>query len=110
NVGLLTYPILMAADILLYNADTVPVGADQKQHIEFARDIAGFFNRAHKREFFNLPKDYIMPEVALVPGIDGEKMSKSKNNHIPIFASDEDIDKKVRKIVTDSNQPTDANG
>ena len=106
NVGLLTYPILMAADILLYQADIVPVGADQKQHIEFARDIAGFFNRAHKADFFSLPKDYIMPEVAIVPGIDGEKMSKSKNNHIPIFASDEEIEKRVKKIITDSNQPS----
>ncbi|MDI9354868.1 MAG: tryptophan--tRNA ligase [Cyanobium sp. MAG06] len=108
NVGLLTYPILMAADILLYNADIVPVGADQKQHIEFARDIAGFFNRAHNTELFKLPKDYILPEVATLPGIDGNKMSKSKNNHLPIFASDEEIEKRVKKIITDSNPPTTA--
>jgi tryptophanyl-tRNA synthetase len=108
NVGVFTYPILMAADILIYNADIVPVGSDQKQHIEYARDIAGFFNRNYNVEYFKLPKDYILEEVATIPGIDGNKMSKSKNNQIPIFASEEEIRKRVMSIVTDSAGPADA--
>jgi tryptophanyl-tRNA synthetase len=107
NVGILTYPILMAADILMYGADIVPVGSDQKQHIEYTRDIAGYFNRAYNTEYFKLPEDYILPEVATLPGIDGQKMSKSKNNHIPIFATEEEIKKKVMGIVTDSLLPSD---
>ncbi len=108
NVGLFDYPVLMAADILMYQADVVPVGADQKQHIEYARDIAGFYNRAWGVEQFKLPKEYIMDGVGTVPGTDGEKMSKSKGNVIPLFGSDEEIKKAVMGIVTDSASPDDA--
>lgn len=105
NVGLFDYPVLMAADILIYGADIVPVGADQKQHVEYARDIAGYYNRAYNNEQFNLPKDYILESIGTVPGIDGFKMSKSKNNHIELFCSDEDLKKRVMSIVTDSAAP-----
>lgn len=105
NVGLFDYPVLMAADILMYGTDVVPVGQDQKQHIEYARDIAGFYNRAWGVEQFKLPKDLIMESVAVVPGIDGEKMSKSKGNVIPLFGSDEEVRKAVMSIVTDSATP-----
>lgn len=107
NAGLFTYPVLMAADILMYNADIVPVGKDQEQHIEIAREIAGKFNRAYGVELFCQPQAYIKKEVATVPGIDGTKMSKSKNNHIPLFGTDEEIMKKVMSIVTDSARPED---
>jgi len=105
NVGLFDYPVLMAADILIYGADIVPVGADQKQHVEYARDIAGYYNRAYNVEEFKLPKDYILESVATLPGIDGEKMSKSYNNHIEIFCEEEDLKKRVMSIVTDSKAP-----
>ncbi|HCC05760.1 TPA: tryptophan--tRNA ligase [Candidatus Nomurabacteria bacterium] len=105
NVGLFDYPVLMAADILIYGADIVPVGADQKQHVEYARDIAGYYNRAYGVEEFKLPKDYILESVATLPGIDGEKMSKSYNNHIEIFCEEEDLKKRVMSIVTDSKAP-----
>ncbi len=88
NMGLFDYPVLQAADIVIYDADLVPVGADQKQHIEITRDLAGKFNRTFGREVFVLPEPYIRPEVAIVPGIDGEKMSKSYDNAIELFASD----------------------
>lgn len=105
NVGLFDYPVLMAADILMYNADVVPVGQDQKQHIEYARDIAGFYNRAWGVEQFKLPQDLIMESVAIIPGIDGQKMSKSKGNVIPLFGSDEEVRKAVMSVVTDSKTP-----
>jgi len=105
NVGLFDYPVLMAADILMYQADVVPVGQDQKQHIEYARDIAGFYNRGWKVEQFKLPKDLIMETVATVPGIDGQKMSKSRGNVIPLFGTDEEVKKAVMSIVTDSATP-----
>jgi tryptophanyl-tRNA synthetase len=105
NVGLFDYPVLMAADILMYQADIVPVGSDQKQHVEYARDIAGFYNRAWGVEQFKLPKEYIVEGVATVPGIDGQKMSKSKGNVIPLFGSDEEVKKAVMSIVTDSKAP-----
>ncbi|MEK7178717.1 MAG: tryptophan--tRNA ligase [Patescibacteria group bacterium] len=101
NVGLFDYPVLMAADILIMGADIVPVGADQKQHIEIARDIAEKFN-ARYGNFFALPKAHILKEAAIVPGIDGQKMSKSYGNFIPLFAEDPDIEKLVMRIVTDS--------
>jgi tryptophanyl-tRNA synthetase len=104
NMGLFNYPVLMASDILLYSPDVVPVGQDQKQHIEIARDIAGKFNNTFG-ETFKLPEDYIKNEVAIVPGIDGRKMSKSYKNHIPLFASDEEIRKICMTIVTDSALP-----
>jgi tryptophanyl-tRNA synthetase len=105
NVGLFDYPVLMAADILMYQADIVPVGNDQKQHVEYARDIAGFYNRAWNVEQFKLPKEYIVEGVATVPGIDGQKMSKSKRNVIALFGSDEEVKKAVMSIVTDSATP-----
>jgi tryptophanyl-tRNA synthetase len=105
NVGLFDYPVLMASDILMYGADIVPVGADQKQHVEYARDIAGYFNRAWGKEYFKLPKDYIVEGVAQVPGTDGQKMSKSYGNVIPLFGTDEQIKKAVMGIVTDSKAP-----
>lgn len=104
NVGLFDYPVLMAADILIYGADVVPVGQDQKQHIEYARDIAGFFNRTWG-EFFKLPKEHIVSEVAGVPGTDGQKMSKSYGNVIALFGTEEEIKKTVMGIVTDSKTP-----
>lgn len=101
NVGTFNYPMLMAADILLYDAKAVPVGQDQKQHIEYARDTAEKFNRIFG-ETFILPEHYIMPAVAVVPGVDGQKMSKSYGNTIPLFASREELAKAVMSIVTDS--------
>lgn len=103
NVGTFNYPMLMAADILLYDANAVPVGQDQKQHIEYARDTAEKFNRVFNTETFTLPEPYIMPEVAIVPGTDGQKMSKSYGNTIPLFASREELTKAVMGIVTDSS-------
>ncbi len=105
NVGLFDYPVLMAADILIYKADVVPVGADQKQHIEYARDIAGFYNRAWNVEEFPLPKEVILESVATIPGVDGEKMSKSKGNVISLFGTDEEVKRAVMGIVTDSASP-----
>jgi tryptophanyl-tRNA synthetase len=102
NVGTFNYPMLMAADILLYDAAVVPVGQDQKQHIEFARDTAEKFNRVYG-ETFMLPKEHIVESVAVVPGTDGQKMSKSYGNVIPLFASRDEIAKRVMSIVTDSS-------
>ena len=99
--GLFAYPVLQAADILLYDADVVPVGQDQKQHLEITRDIAERFNHVYG-EVFRLPKPYILDAVAVVPGVDGRKMSKSYNNTIEIFDTPEAIRKKCKKIVTDS--------
>ncbi len=103
NVGTFNYPMLMAADILLYSPDVVPVGQDQKQHVEYARDTAEKFNRIFG-ETFKLPKEVIVKNVAIVPGIDGRKMSKSYNNHIPLFAEYAEIKKAVMSIVTDSDE------
>jgi len=103
TVGTFNYPMLMAADILLYDAAVVPVGQDQKQHIEYARDTAEKFNRTFKADVFKLPEPYIMPEVAVVPGTDGQKMSKSYGNVIPLFGPAEEVQKKVMSIVTDSS-------
>lgn len=102
NVGKFDYPLLMAADILIQSAEVVPVGADQKQHIEITRDTAEKFNRIYG-ETFKLPEAKIMDQVATVPGLDGQKMSKSYGNTIPLFASDAEIDKLVMSIVTDSD-------
>lgn len=101
NAGTFTYPVLMASDILLYDAHVVPVGKDQKQHIEYARDIAGKFNNQYE-ELFLLPKELIQDDTAVIPGVDGQKMSKSYGNTIPLFASDEEIAKAVMSIATDS--------
>ena len=99
--GLFSYPILMAADILSIEASIVPVGKDQKQHVEVTRDLAAKFNNIFG-EVFRLPNPLINDRVSSIPGIDGQKMSKSYNNVIGIFESDEILDKKVKKIVTDS--------
>jgi tryptophanyl-tRNA synthetase len=101
NVGLFDYPILMASDILMQDADVVPVGQDQKQHVEYARDTAQKFNRIFG-DTFKIPEPFILKEVETVPGIDGKKMSKSNGNVIPLFASDEEIKKAVMSIPTDS--------
>lgn len=99
--GLFSYPILMAADILSIEASIVPVGKDQKQHVEVTRDLAAKFNNIFG-EVFRLPNPLINDRVSSIPGIDGQKMSKSYNNVIGIFESDEILDKKVKKIITDS--------
>ncbi len=101
NVGTFDYPILMAADILMQDADLVPVGKDQKQHVEYARDITQKFNRVFG-ETFKMPEDFILQSVETVPGTDGKKMGKSDDNVIPLFATDEEIKKAVMKIPTDS--------
>jgi tryptophanyl-tRNA synthetase len=101
NVGVFNYPMLMAADILIVDADVVPVGKDQQQHVEMAKDTAQKFNNTFG-ETFKLPEPLIMKEVAVVPGIDGQKMSKSYGNIIPLFGTDEEIKSQVAKIVTDS--------
>ncbi len=115
NVGTFNYPVLMAADILLYDTDVVPVGQDQKQHVEYARDIALKFNHIFgdvggdtslgATSIFKLPEPLIMKDVAVVPGTDGRKMSKSYGNTIPLFAEREEITKAVMSIVTDSGGP-----
>ncbi|PIT91395.1 tryptophan--tRNA ligase [Candidatus Kaiserbacteria bacterium CG10_big_fil_rev_8_21_14_0_10_49_17] len=101
SVGTFDYPILMAADILMYDATVVPVGKDQQQHIEYARDIAEKFNRMYG-ETFATPKGIIPEEVATLIGTDGQKMSKSYGNTIPLFAFDSELEKLVKGIVTDS--------
>lgn len=110
NAGLFTYPMLMAADILLYDAEMVPVGKDQLQHLEITRDVASRFN--HKMgETFVLPQDYIQENTKIVPGTDGHKMSKSRNNYINIFLPEKQLRKQVMAIETDSTpieEPKDA--
>ena len=101
NMGLYSYPILMAADILLFDAHLVPVGKDQKQHLEIARDIAIRFNNTYDNALV-IPEPDIEIETQLVPGIDGKKMSKSYNNTIPIFDSEKKIRKKIMTIITDT--------
>ncbi len=101
NGGLFTYPILMAADILLYDAEIVPVGKDQKQHIEMARDVANRFNLTYG-DTFVLPEEQIQPDTMLIPGTDGEKMSKSRNNFIDIFLPEKQLRKQIMSIVSDS--------
>ena len=101
NAGLFTYPMLMAADILLYDTDVVPVGEDQRQHIEYAREAAGKFNTAYTA-LFKEPKEVIMRGVGIIPGTDGKKMSKSYGNTIPLFAPKDVLAKAVMGIVTDS--------
>ncbi len=101
NAGLFTYPMLMAADILLYDTDVVPVGEDQRQHVEYAREAASKFNNAFA-PLFKEPKERILAAQAVVPGTDGQKMSKSYKNTIPLFGSRDEIAKAVMGIVTDS--------
>ena len=101
SVGLFSYPILMAADILMYDADVVPVGKDQQQHVEIARDMADKFNNKFG-DVFKRPQALVKEEVAVVPGIDGQKMSKSYGNTIPLFAEDDEIENIISKIPMDS--------
>lgn len=102
NMGLFDYPVLQAADIVIYDANLVPVGADQKQHIEMTRDLAEKLNREVGRDVLVVPEPYIMEDVAVVPGIDGQKMSKTYDNAIEVFATPKDTQKRVMQIVTDS--------
>lgn len=102
NIGLFTYPILQAADILIYHSDLVPVGADQKQNIEFARDLGQKLNNTYGEGLLVIPDAYILEEVAVVPGTDGRKMSKSYHNTIGIFDEGKDLKNKVMSIQTDS--------
>ena len=110
HMGLFSYPILMAADILLFGSDLVPVGKDQKQHLEITRDIAIRFNSTYGKNILVVPSPDISEDSMLVPGTDGEKMSKSYRNTIPIFADEKIIKKSVMSITTDSagiNEPKD---
>jgi tryptophanyl-tRNA synthetase len=104
NMGLFDYPVLMAADILLYQSNVVPVGQDQKQHLEIAQTIAKKFNSQYG-QFFTIPKPHIQDNTAIVKGLDGRKMSKSYNNAIEVFESADSIRSKVMKITTDSKAP-----
>jgi tryptophanyl-tRNA synthetase len=100
--GLFAYPVLMAADILIVKSNLVPVGRDQKQHLEVTRDVAASFESVYGSEVFVLPEPLILDEVAVVPGVDGRKMSKSYENTIDIFGPEKPIRKKIMSIVTDS--------
>ncbi|MBO4630419.1 MAG: tryptophan--tRNA ligase [Lentisphaeria bacterium] len=102
NNGLFSYPVLMAADILIYKSDLVPVGKDQKQHLEITRDLAIRFNQMYKKDVFTIPEPIISESVAVVPGTDGQKMSKSYNNTIELFGEEKAIRKKIMSIPTDS--------
>lgn len=106
NAGLFTYPVLMAADILLFGTHIVPVGLDQQQHLEITRDVALMFNKNYGN-VLTIPEAVIRKEVMTIPGIDGRKMSKSYNNVIPIFAPSNQVRKPVMRIVTDSKRPED---
>lgn len=102
NHGLFAYPVLMAADILMYDVDFVPVGKDQKQHVEMARDMAGSFNAAYSVEALKLPAPVIREDVMTIPGLDGRKMSKSYGNEIALFLPEKELRKKVLSLKTDS--------
>ncbi|MCR9017418.1 tryptophan--tRNA ligase [Aquiflexum gelatinilyticum] len=102
NAGLFTYPVLMAADILLYGANIVPVGKDQLQHLEIARDIATTFNNRVEEEILVIPEARISEDVMIIPGTDGQKMSKSYNNYIDIFLPEKELKKNIYSIITDS--------
>ena len=102
NAGLFIYPVLMACDILLYSADIVPVGKDQLQHLEMARDIASAFNHRVDEDILTIPEPRISESVMTVPGTDGQKMSKSYNNYIDIFLPEKELKKNINKIITDS--------
>ena len=104
TMGLFNYPILMAADILMFNADLVPVGNDQKQHLEMTRDIANRFNH-HYGKIFTIPEDQISEDAGIIPGLDGRKMSKSYGNVIPIFTERNNLGKLIKKIKTNSLEP-----
>ena len=105
TMGLFSYPVLMAADILIFNATHVPVGSDQIQHLEMTRDIAGRFNHIYKTDLFNLPEAITNADAKTIPGLDGRKMSKSYNNVIPFLCSEKELQKGVMRIVTNSLEP-----
>jgi tryptophanyl-tRNA synthetase len=105
NVGIYLYPVLMAADILAFDVDLVPVGKDQVQHVEIARDIAQRINHVAKSEVLHLPRAKLEQDAQLVPGTDGRKMSKSYGNAIPLFATAKELEKLCKSIVTDSTPP-----
>lgn len=105
NMGVFGYPVLMASDILLFGTNLVPVGKDQVQHIEMTADIAGSLNAAYKTELLTIPAPFFNAETALIPGLDGRKMSKSYGNEIPLFADSKKLRKLIMKIVTDSTPP-----
>ncbi|MCB9461660.1 MAG: tryptophan--tRNA ligase [Anaerolineaceae bacterium] len=105
NAGLFSYPVLMAADILMFNTEVVPVGQDQKQHIEITRDIAAAFNNNYGKDVLTLPDAHIVEDVATIPGIDGRKMSKSYGNVVPLFAPSKQLRKQIMRIVTNSQTP-----
>jgi tryptophanyl-tRNA synthetase len=102
NMGIYTYPVLMAADILLFDTDYVPVGKDQVQHIEMAQDIAGVINHNYKKNLLVIPQARVDDSMMTIPGLDGRKMSKSYGNHIPLFMSEKKLRKTIMKIVTNS--------
>ncbi|GMO33887.1 MAG: tryptophan--tRNA ligase [Termitinemataceae bacterium] len=102
NMGLYTYPVLMAADILLFNADVVPVGQDQTQHIEMAQDIAQALNFNYKKDLLKIPQALVQQNTAVIPGLDGRKMSKSYGNTIPLFTEEKQLRKLIMKVVTNS--------
>ena len=104
NMGLFSYPILMATDILIFNSTHVPVGPDQLQHLEMTRDIANRFNHLYKK-IFNVPEAIIQDDGKVVPGLDGRKMSKSYNNIIPLLSDEKTLKKSIAKIVTNSLEP-----
>jgi tryptophanyl-tRNA synthetase len=101
NAGLFTYPVLMAADILMFQSNIVPVGRDQKQHVEVTRDLALKFNALYQTEVFTIPEPEIVEALAIIPGTDGQKMSKSYNNTLEVFGEEKKLRKKVMSIVTD---------
>lgn len=106
HAGLFNYPVLMAADILLFQADCVPVGPDQAQHLEITRNLAEKFNHHYKSSLMTLPQNIQEKNSVSLPGLDGRKMSKSYNNHIPLFCSEKELKNKVMKIKTDSLPPS----
>src|SRR5699024_240407 len=110
TMGLFSYPVLMAADILIFNANKVPVGRDQVQHVEMARDIGQRFNHlfGKGKELFAMPEAVIEEDVATLPGLDGRKMSKSYDNTIPLFSSSKELKSAISRIVTDSKLPGEA--
>ncbi|MBW7868609.1 MAG: tryptophan--tRNA ligase [Brumimicrobium sp.] len=108
NAGLFSYPMLMAADILMYDAEKVPVGKDQLQHLEMTRDVAQKINAHIGKDLFVLPEAVVQQEVQIIPGTDGEKMSKSRNNFIDIFLPEKELRKQVMKIETDSTPMEDS--
>jgi len=105
NMGLFGYPVLMSADILMFQAHVVPVGADQKQHVEFARDIAERINSNYGQPFFTLPEPRIDDQVKTIVGLDGRKMSKSYGNTVPLFSEEKALQKRINQIVTNSQTP-----